>query len=86
METERGDSMKNYNTYRQIERIFLEINLMQKRCISITELKRLCEVDERTIKRDIAFIRERLGIDVINEYRKGYKINGCYNLPRPVGM
>ena len=78
--------MKNFNTYRLIERIFLEINLMQIRNVSIKELQDRLEINERTVKRDIAFIRERLGIDVICEKGKGYKISCYYKLPWPVGM
>lgn len=69
-----------------IERVFFELNVMSKRYVTVRELAERTEVSERTIKRDIAFMRDRLGINVrCVGHGFGYTVSDI-SVPKPVGM
>lgn len=77
------------STYGVIERVFFELAVMQQKHVSISELAERTEVNQRTVKRDFQFIRERLGINLVM-HRNGTSItwscDEAYRIPKPVGM
>lgn len=71
--------MKNDSCYPQFERLWEIIQELKRGGrLSVYEIGRRYEVSRRTVMRDIQFLRERLGLNILHSQEGYYLADGEY--------